>query len=308
MTISAVSGPLGTFNSDNQTGTPQNTNPEQGPSFWNAGDMLLDPRYPVSYVPGQNFGKQVSGWIDGNVQTLNVVPYTATINNIAAAQTATSGTALTLASASATGVTIATITRMDTGASVTGLLALDSAATTVKFGQAQTIQVWDPTTLLARNIRLQLNGADQAGYYTVRGYDVYGNPMSEQIAGGTASVTTALIVAGSKAFKYVASVTPGGTVASTGVTVGTGDVIGFPIRADHFGHLRVTYGSTAVTANTGFTAGVTTAATATSGDVRGTWELSTSSNGVLRIVAQQYVSPSNIGTASGIVGVAQFSS
>lgn len=309
MTITAFDGPLVTFPAVNTTGLTQ-SNPEGGPSVFNHGLALADPRSPqFAYVPGQNFGKQVSGWLSLDCQTIDQVPYTTTTNNLAGAQTATAGTALTLRAASATGITAgASIVNALTGQTVTGLLAIDSAMTTVAYGSAGTIQIWDPTKAISRNILISSNANDTSGTFTVRGYDIYGFPLSESITGANGTSGTASIASGLKAFKYIASVTPAGTLNSTGVSVGVGDVIGLPIRADRYTELQINVGNTSIITGTGFTAAVTTTATATSGDVRGTYGLQTSSNGVLRLVVKQAPLPSNVASSTGIVGVAQFSS
>lgn len=309
MTITAFDSPVGGgIPAAPLSGMPANTNPEAGPSFFNHGLMLLDPRGPVTYIPGQNFGKQVSGWFSMRCEAINQVPSVLTANNIVAAQTATANTALTLVSSNTTGITVSTsITRMDTGATVTGLLAIDSAMTTVSFGTAGTIRPWSPATAIARNVRITSNGADQTGTFTVVGFDLYGNPMAEVIAGTAGTVTTTSIASGVKAFKYIQSITPAGTVNSTGLTVGTGDVIGLPLRADYVGYVDINFNSTAVTVGTGFTAAVTSTATSTSGDVRGTYALQLASDGTRRLTV--FISPAvaNAGSTTGLLGVTQYS-
>ena len=310
MTISAFDGPLVVFPQPNTSSLVQ-SNPEAGPSIFNHGMARGDPRAIYAYDPGQNFGAQVSGWISLNCQTIDQVPYTATASNLAGAQTATAGTAMTLRSASATGITAGvTILNALTGANVTGLLAIDSAMTTVAFGSAGTIQIWDPTKAISRNVVITSNGNDTSGTYVVRGYDIYGYPLSETLTGANGTSGTTAVANGAKAFKYIASVTPAGTLNSTGATVGVGDVIGLPLRADRFGEFTsLSVGNTAIIASTGFTAAVTTTATATSGDVRGTYALQSSSNGVLRIMLTQSPRAGNLNQATtGLLGVSQFSS
>lgn len=300
MTINAFDGPVvGGFPGAPISGMPTNTNPEAGPSLFNHGVAVLDQRTPYTYIPGENFGKQTCGWATVRAEGISQTVSAKQTNNLATAQTATAGTALTLTAG--TGVTSGvSIVRADTGATVTGLLALDSAMTTVKFGQAQTIQIWDPTKALARNIRITSNGTDQTGTYTVAGFDIYGYPMTETIAGTSASVAS-----GTKAFKYIQSVTPGGTVTSTGVIVGTGDVLGFPLRADDFGHVDIIYDNARVNVSTGFTAAVTTTATSTSGDVRGTYALQTASTGTGTLRLFITIPPANLSNSTGLVGVPQ---
>jgi hypothetical protein len=129
--------------------------------------------------------------------------------------------------------------------------------------------------------------------------------MSETITGTTGTAQTAVAVTGNKAWKYIASITPAGTVNSTGLTVGTTDTIGLPLRADRWTELDIANGNTAVIASTGFTAAVTTTATATSGDVRGTYALQTASNGVNRVAVKQSPLPLNINSTAGLTGVNQ---
>ncbi len=304
MTISAFDGPVVTFPAVNVTGLVQ-SNPEAGPSVFMHGLALADPRYAYAYIPGENFGKQVSGWLNGAYSTMDQVVSTASTSNIAAAQTAVVNTALTLTAA--TGVTSGvSIVRGDTGAVVTGLLAIDSAMTTVAFGQQGTIKLWDPTTAISRTVRISSNGADQTAVFVIRGFDIYGFPLSDSVTGTSGTATTALISSSVKTFKYIQSITPTGTVSSTGLTVGTGDTIGLPLRADRFSELSMTYGNTSVTASTGFTAAVTTTATSTSGDVRGTYALQASSDGVKRLAVRQSPQVSNSTSTTGLLGVAQF--
>jgi len=99
---------------------------------------------------------------------------------------------------------------------------------------------------------------------TIRGTDVYGNAMTEVSASGTSHT-------GKKAFLKVTSVSVSADV--TGLTVGTGNVLGLPVYLSGTGFvLRELQDGAAPTAGT-IVAGVQTAggATGTSGDVRGTY-------------------------------------
>lgn len=307
MTISAFDGPIVTFPSPNVTSLLTQNNPEAGPSMFNHGLALLDPRLPYTYKPGQNFGTQVSGWVSLKCQTIDQVPYTASAQAIVAATGMVTGAVMPLVSTSGTGITTGvSIKRADTGATVTGLLAIDSAMTTVTFGSAGTIQIWDPTKSLARNIRVSAQGTASGATFVIAGYDLYGYPLSETITGPVGTGSAYALTEGVKAFKYVASVTSNGTATATGIAIGFGDVIGLPLRADRFTELQLAVGNTAIIASTGFTAAVTSAATATSGDVRGTYGLQTSSNGVLRISVYQSPQVANCSSAMGLLGAAQY--
>lgn len=105
---------------------------------------------------------------------------------------------------------------------------------------------------------------------TVTGTDVYGNVLKESSASGTSFT-------GKKAFKTVTSVSLSANV--TGLTVGTGTVLGSPVFISGTGYvLRELQDNVTAVAGT-VVAGVTSAATATSGDVRGTYAPNSAPNG-----------------------------
>ena len=105
---------------------------------------------------------------------------------------------------------------------------------------------------------------------TVTGTDEYGVAVVESSASGTS-------MAGKKAFKTITSVTVSANV--TGLTVGTGNVLGLPAflgkTTDVITELE---DGAAPTAGT-FVAGVATTATATTGDVRGTYDPNSNPDG-----------------------------
>lgn len=300
MSITALSGPVVSFGQASSS----DYNPEMGPSLFIEGAGILDPRTIYTYNPGQNFGSVTAGFLGfNNILTVNQVPSALSATNIATSQTPVSGTALTLTAG--TGVTGSTsITNASTGQTVTGLFALDSAAGRVSFGSAGTIQLWDPTKALSRNVRITTAAGDSA-VYTVVGYDIYGYPMSEAITANGATT-----VSGKKAFKYIASVTPVGTVGAT-ATVGTGDVFGFPIYSASFipgatADVSLSWNNATITSTTGYLAGVTTSpATTTTGDVRGTYAVQSASDASKRLVMTQSPNIANISSVTGLFGVTQ---
>lgn len=307
MTISAFDGPIVVLRSNplGSVGTGSaNQNPQGGISLYNHGWGLLDPRTPFTYYPGGDVSNKVYGHYSGFCTVINQVPSTISATNIAGSQTPGTS-ALTLVSSSGGGITVGTsITRADTGATVTGLLAIDTAMAGVGFGQDATINAWDPTKSIARNVRITSGGDDRGITFLVVGYDLYGYPMSEAITGSNASVAS-----GTKAFKYIASITPSGAVATT-ASAGTGDVIGLPLRADYFGQVMINYNNTWITASTGFTAAVTTTASTTTGDTRGTYALQSASDNSKRLMV--YVTPTvaavsgnNTNLVTGLYGVIQ---
>ena len=294
MSITAWTGPLVAFGK----ASSNDSNPEQAPSIFDEGVALADPRAPFSYQPGSAVGTKVCGWLNQSM-VINAAPSALSATNIATSQVPVAGTALTLTAG--TGVTgSSSVVNYNTGATVTGLYALDGAAGRVSFGSAGTIQLWNPTSLLARNVRIT-TGADETGAtFTIAGYDIYGVPMTETLTGVNNSV-----VSGAKAFKYIASITPAGTLSGTAITVGTGDVFGLPLRADYVHEVTIYWNSTLITAATGFTAAVTTTATATTGDVRGTYAVQSASDATKRLAIIIRPSVANISSTTGLLGVTQ---
>jgi len=118
-----------------------------------------------------------------------------------------------------------------------------------------------------RSVSITAAGANTATY-TVSGYDVYGQAMSQTLAApSTSTVKT------TKMFKTVTSVTNANATAGTNnLTVGYGDDIGLPVRVTELGYiLSASFNGAAVTVNsTNFgVADVTSPATTSTTDVRG---------------------------------------
>jgi hypothetical protein len=185
------------------------------------------------------------------------------------------------------------------------------------FGQGGTgtggaMRAWNAAWSISRCLILTNNGNDTSGTYVFKGFDVYGFPMTATVTGPSTSTVNTL-----KAFKYIQSITPQGTIASTTVQVGTTDAIGLPLRTDIFPQLVVWWGATnaaqAIVANvsTAFVSADPQTATATSGDVRGTILLSAfagspASNSTRQLFVYWSPLPSNMGSTVGILGQPQF--
>lgn len=245
MTITALDGPLVTFAEGTLPGSTANQNPETGPSLLHQSYGILDARSPYTYAPGQDFGKKTYGLLSSRVTAVNQVPSAISAINIAASQSPSVAGNLTLVSATGAGITAGvTITNAATGATVTGLLAIDGASGSVGFGQSATIQIWDPTKAIARNVRITSGGDDHLLTFTVHGYDIYSYPMTEAITGANG------VASGKKAFKYIASIAISGAAAST-VTVGTGDVYGYPVLASQFAFTETWWGTPPIAATGG---------------------------------------------------------
>ena len=306
MTQTAFTGPIISFG---QGAAPTDYNADAGPSLFFNGGGILDPRTAYTYKGNRSNGGNTYGFLGfTHIPTIQAVPSALAANNIAASQTPVAGTALTLVSSSGAGITVSTsIQRADTGVTVTGLLAIDGAASYTTFGQGGTgsggiIRLWNPATLVARALRIVSATNDSAATFTIKGYDIYGYPITETVTGANAGTAN-----GKKAFKYIASITPAGTLGGGTVTVGTTDIIGLPLRSDYVSECAINMASTWITASTGFTAAVTTdPATATTGDVRGTYTLQTASDGSRRLAIFQTPLVTNIGSTTGLFGVTQY--
>ncbi len=185
-----------------------------------------------------------------------------------------------------------------------------SASPVVRAGATR---IYDPAQLIARTVTLTAGSTTASGNALVKGYDVYGQPMSEQIA----IPTTATTNSGKKAFKYVSSVQVlAGGVTTGNVSVGTGDVFGVPVRVDLFEAMAIFYNNVQIvgaagTVPTGLVfADQTPAATTTTGDVRGTYAVQSASDGTKRLVIyhQAPIAQAKVSTnidPRGIVGVTQ---
>lgn len=195
-----------------------------------------------------------------------------------ATSTTTSLAALTVVS----GTTVA----LSAGTSITATTV--GGETAYQLDVPRAVAIWGTTGTTVTNI-------------TVQGWDTYQVPMTCTLSGpsGFTSVTT------SKVFAYVKSVTAAGNTTS-GVSVGTADVFGFPVRIDNFGDVHLTWSSAVVTASTGFTAAVTTdPATATTGDVRGKYAAQSAADGSKRLTA--FIACPTVSTVARVYGVAQYS-
>src|SRR5262245_24982332 len=200
MGITASSGPLVIFGAGI---APSDYNGQRGPSALDQWVMLADPRQYVAYQPGQSATSAVAGWLSGGSMCLvDQAPSTSANNNIVAAGTGSGAGNQTLVSSSGAGITVGTsITRIDTGATVTGLLAIDTAQVRVSYGNDGAMQAWNPLQAIARNIIIQSGSNNSGVTFTINGYDLYGQPISENITGPNNTTAN-----GKKAFKYISSV------------------------------------------------------------------------------------------------------
>jgi hypothetical protein len=156
--------------------------------------------------------------------------------------------------------------------------------------------LFDPTQAVSKVVSVVSSSASDNTTFNIvlRGYDVYGVPMTESIQlNGTG------VVIGNKAWKHLVSYqftkSGGGTTAGT-VTVSTATaasnvIVGLPLRSDFFEYMSIYWNATFQTANTGWVvADATSPALSTSNDIRGVVKLGTNGyttapNGVVRFAA-----------------------
>jgi len=163
----------------------------------------------------------------------------------------------------------------------------------------------DNTTVVQLDVprALQVNCSTTARAFTITGYDVYGQLMSEVIT--VASAGTA--VSGKKAFFQVSNVAIAGS--ATACVVGTTDILGCPIRVTDFGYIvHIGYNNTLADAAGTFVNADQATATTTTGDVRGTYTPASATDGIKRLVMTLAVTGLACGPTStrlGAIGVNQ---
>jgi hypothetical protein len=183
-----------------------------------------------------------------------------------------------------------------------GALTLTAGAGTQSVRRSDGVTVIQLDCPRAVSISLVVGGTARA--YTVAGYDVYGQPMSEVIT-SVANATTP----GLKAFFQVASVTGAGGGSTTAVTVGTTDVLGCPVRILDLGYIIHAGYNNVLADNAGTAVAAATAtATTSTGDVRGTFTPASATNGIRRLVmsiALPAIATGPYATRTGAYGVTQ---
>lgn len=323
MTVQANDGPLVTIGGERAMGSATavtgitgasagyisgtGENPDRGPNCFYAGNMVKDPYYRYLRGGGSltvgGYPNQALGYVDHQIQTIDLVPSLIATANIAALQAPTAATALTLVSVTGAGITVlsAAFNVLNTGLSVpSGALRIDANPAWYSFGDSGAMEGWTGAAC-GRAVSLTSGANLSAVTFVVRGYDLYGRPQTENITGPNNTT-----VNGVKGWKWIASVTPNTTSVST-VSVGTADIFEFPLRADKFAQVTIYWNGALITANTGFVAAVTTdPATATTGSPRGTYAVQSASDGTKSLQILQRLPAANLGTLTGMWGVSPF--
>ena len=329
MTITAFTGPIITFQDGgilNSTSVYQNA--DQAPSLFLQGTGLLDPRTNHTYFPDDTNGiigigaggaaiyaAPMLGWLNATFMTADYAPGSASTVSLAV-PAALSSTSIALITVSAANITVnsgpgSTASNSSGGVNAAGTTAtsgsllIDNIPAWVYPSQAKSIALWDPANPpVGRAVTVYSNAAASSINFTITGYDAYGYPITQVLAGSssTGSVTTG------KTFKWVSSVTASATASATSVSVGVSDTYGLPMFAGSFSYIDLWFNNTAAftTASTAFTAGSTATAT-NSTDVRGTYNiagaLGGAANGAKTLQMWQSISVANISSATGLFGV-----
>lgn len=141
--------------------------------------------------------------------------------------------------------------------------------------------------------------------FTVSGYDLYGQPMTQTLAGPNANTVNT-----TKAFYQVTSVAVSAAVG-TNTSVGTSDIFGMPVLVSDLAFIeRVGWNNTlAANAATAVKGDATSPATAATGDVRGTVsQAGAASDGAKTLVVVIGLPGTAVGpqaTRAGALGVTQ---
>lgn len=331
MGITAISGPHVVYGiTQTSSGAVTEYNEERGPSLYDLGSGFLDPRAVFNYGPGDAVGTKLYGIFDPTTATVDYIPFAADSSAIhrSTTEAPVAGTALTLTPTSSVGSILTTIVAPETGLTVS-VIALDSTAATLNFGQGGTIAIWNPAGGTGRVLSVINTSNTNTEQYIINGRDMYGLKMTETILASTTSTGTGV---GKKAFKYISTITPSTatTISATGVRVGMVDIFGFPTYTRYLAATTVITSTTALTptiqilSSVSCVLGSTVAvAVATSPDARGTVASTAATNGTsatiitgdgsgVRITITQQISAtmaSNITASSqtSIFGLAQFS-
>jgi len=247
--------------------------PDSAISLFYGGQGLLDHRLPYNKFNALGNGAlaAVVGWVsDGAIVVLDVTPPATAVNNIAVAANVVAAVPMTLVSSSGAGIiamTAATVPTMFPFGTVpaAGSLAIGAIPTYLKLGIRDVAAYYDPTTALTLAVSITGSGGSAGVNFVVRGYDYYGQAMSETIAGPAGATTTN----GKKAWKIITSVTPATTDAHN-YSVGTTLITGLNLAADAAPYVGVSVNLAAFAIPTTFVAADATTVSATTGDVRGT--------------------------------------
>lgn len=237
-------------------------------------DLMLGPVVPGTSNTAGSSPMELGVGPMGRVFIYDAVPLTLQVAGLAASQNPGSGASFTLAAG-------------------TGVTARTRADGTVEY-------VLD----VPRSVTIKATGANTATY-TITGYDVYGQRMSQTLAAPSTSTVTS-----TKMFKTIVSVTNANATAGTnGLEVGYSDLIGLPYRLLSRDYVvGSNFNATAVALSAYTVADQTSPATTATTDVRGYITLPSAADGTKRLVVALAVPAIACGpnaTRVGACGVTQ---
>lgn len=284
-----------------------NQQPDSAPSLAYGGMNLLDQRMQYNRFNGLGNGAAAAaiGWCGSdNIVTLDYTPPASATANIAALANVVLNTPMTLVSTSGAGVIVtssALVAMPSMNTIPSGTLAMGVQMGYLFLGSRDITAYYDPTKAWACAVSISGVSGGAGVVFTVRGADVYGFPVSENITVAAGANT----VNGKKAFKWIYSVTPATTDAHN-YSVGTTLITGLNLALDSAGYFVEWLSGTGYTANPTVVAAVTTSpATATTGDVRGTTVL-TNAAYVISVKVSAARLTNTLLLSTGLFGVAQF--
>lgn len=285
--VNAMTAPLHRFLNRSSNVSNAGFPPNAAPSLDFLGGGIQDHRLPYNSRGSSVKQPGIVGWYGAAFPIVaNYVPSTIATANIAALAHVGSGTPMTLVSSSGAGITVLSTSApaffMPTGLSQASGVVIDGLPSLAVFGSAGSFQTgfYNRSTCVGRAVSISGVSGGAGGNFLVAGLDIYGYPLTQlvTVAAGANTVNTL------KTFKAVLSVTPQFADAHN-YSVGTADVFGFGILASFFGDVSINWNNAVITANTGFTAAVTTApSTNLLGDVRGTYATQDASDGTKRLI------------------------
>lgn len=215
----------------------------------------------------------------GRIYVYDICPAAPSTTALAAAQATTASTAMTLTVGSGTGVIKVTTSPL-----------------------ASTLYTLD----VPRTVTITTGGSTiTASVFTVSGFDMYGQAMTEAISVPTTASTT---TTGKKAFKSIVSITPSVSNTNT-VSAGVSNVYGLPVRVTDVAYVGTVKWAQTLAQDAGtFVAAVQGPSSSTTGDVRGTYAPSSNANGTYRLVMGLLLPAIAVGpnaTQTGALGVTQ---
>lgn len=290
--------------------------PDAAPSMEYGGGGLLDPRMPFNKYNSVAAGSQamaaVVGWSNSGSpcildQVIASAPAAGT-GGIAAPANVTNGTAMTLTSATTLTngalVTASALTTFPFGTVIpSGTVVIQSQMAYLKLGIRDLTAAYDPTNSCTRVIAVTGVAGGAGGLFVVKGFDIYGQAMTENIT-ATAGATT---VNGKKAWKWITSITPQFTDAHN-YSFDVLNLFGLNIAVDAAAYVDSWIAGSGFQTNPTVTAADTTnPATTTTGDVRGTLTITPAGNRITVFVvssaARLMTTQANGGIVTGIFGV-----